>query len=84
MKKSFLVTTLVLLLLLFLFIGVIVIKNLEQFDWTDCWYLMMTTSSTVGFGNVAPRTSAGKLFISFYQFIPIVLFLTLLASAVNL
>lgn len=55
----------------------------DDLDFTNAFYLMMTTTSTVGFGNVVPKTTNGKIFISFYQLIPIGCFfggLTLLAS----
>ena len=43
-------------------------------DYVDAFYTSMTCTTTVGFGNVAPETKAGKIFISFYELIPISLF----------
>ena len=56
-------------------IGAAILLPLEpQLDYLNAFYLMMSTSTTVGYGNVAPETGGGKMFLSFYQIIPISLF----------
>ena len=64
-KKILLVVSLFLLLNL---LGGVIITQIEpELDFINGFYLMMSTSTTVGFGNIAPESNGGKMFISFYQ-----------------
>ena len=46
----------------------------DDLDFVDAFFLVMTTTTTVGYGNVAPITEGAKLFMAFYQFVPVTLF----------
>ena len=55
-------------------VGAALITLIEPLNYLDAFYLTMSTSTTVGYGNVAPETDAGKMFLSFFQILPIGLF----------
>jgi voltage-gated potassium channel len=46
--------------------GTIVYHYLEGWSWVDAVYFSVVTLTTVGFGDFAPQTDAGKLFTIFY------------------
>jgi len=41
-------------------------RVLEGWNWIDCLYFSVVTITTVGYGDIAPTTSAGKIFTIFY------------------
>jgi voltage-gated potassium channel len=41
-------------------------SQVEQWSFIDSFYFSVTTLSTVGYGDLAPKTDAGKLFTAFY------------------
>jgi len=47
-------------------VGTLVYRYLEDWNWIDCLYFSVVTLTTVGYGDIAPTTSAGKLFTIFY------------------
>ena len=46
--------------------GTVTYRLIEQWNWIDCLYFSVVTLTTVGYGDVAPATTAGKLFTIFY------------------
>jgi voltage-gated potassium channel len=50
-------------------IGTVFYRFVEGFSWIDAYYFSVVTLATVGYGDLAPRTTAGKLFTTFYIFI---------------
>jgi len=54
--------------LLTLAIGTVFYHYVEGFTWIDSYYFSVVTLATVGYGDLAPRTIAGKLFTTFYIF----------------
>ena len=43
----------------------------EGWSWLNSFYFSVITLSTVGYGDIAPATPAGKLFTMFYIFMGI-------------
>lgn len=48
--------------------GMFVYRWLEGWSWIDSLYFSVVTQATVGFGDLAPQTDAGKLFTIAYIF----------------
>ncbi len=46
--------------------GTIMYRVLEKWDWIDCLYFSVVTLTTVGYGDIVPRTTEGKLFTIVY------------------
>lgn len=46
--------------------GTVIYKYLEDWSWVDSIYFTVVTLTTVGYGDFAPQTDAGKLFTVFY------------------
>ncbi len=49
-----------------LIIGTVVYHYLEGWTWLDAFYFSFITLTTIGFGDFAPSTDAGKVFTIFY------------------
>ncbi|MEP5612052.1 MAG: potassium channel family protein [Cyclobacteriaceae bacterium] len=49
-----------------LVIGTTVYHYLEGWTWLDAFYFSFITLTTIGFGDFAPKTDAGKIFTIFY------------------
>lgn len=60
---------LLLLVLLVLLAGTVSYHVLEGWDFVDSLYFTVVTLTTIGFGDLAPKTSAGKLFTVAYIFV---------------
>lgn len=60
-------------------IGTVVYRSLEDWGWVDSLYFSVITLSTVGYGDLAPTSSASKLFTVAYIFSGI----SLLGAAAN-
>lgn len=43
----------------------------EKLTWLDAFYFCTITLTTIGYGDIVPRTSAGKLFTIFYVLVGI-------------
>lgn len=50
-------------------IGTVFYHLVEHFGWVDAYYFSVVTLATVGYGDLTPHTTAGKLFTTFYIFI---------------
>jgi len=65
---------LVTIFLTYLALGTIFYHFVEKWRWLDSLYFTVVTLSTVGYGDYAPKTDAGKIFTVFYVFIGIGIF----------
>ena len=41
----------------------------EESSFLDCWYFSFTTFSTVGYGDISPKTDKAKIFVLSQQMI---------------
>jgi voltage-gated potassium channel len=65
------------LAVLILFSGTMFYSSVEGWSWIDALYFSATTVSTVGLGDLSPRTDAGKLFTVLYIFVGVGVFVLL-------
>ena len=49
--------------------GTVVYHYVQQLGWVDAYYLSVVTLATVGYGDITPSTTLGKLFTTLYIFI---------------
>lgn len=47
-------------------IGVVFYHVVEKFSWIDSLYFCVITLTTIGYGDLVPKTDLGKLFTVFY------------------
>jgi voltage-gated potassium channel len=47
-------------------IGTVFYHLVEHLNWLDAYYFSVISLTTVGYGDITPHTSAGKLFTTFY------------------
>jgi voltage-gated potassium channel len=59
-------------------LGTVVFHWLEGWGWIDSFYFSVVAVTTVGFGDFAPQTDAGKLFTVLYIVVGISLIATFL------
>lgn len=49
--------------------GTFFYHTLEKWRWLDSLFFSVTTLTTVGYGDLAPKTDAGKIFTMIYIFV---------------
>jgi voltage-gated potassium channel len=49
-------------------LGTVVYHLVEHFSWVNSYYFSVITLTTVGYGDLTPHTTFGKLFTTFYVF----------------
>lgn len=63
--------------------GTVFYHFVEKLSWLDAWYLSVITLTTVGYGDIAPQTDAGKLFTTFYVLTGIGIIVTFTSTLVK-
>lgn len=63
--------------LVFIGFGTVFYHFVEKLNWVDSLYFTVVTLATVGYGDIVPRTTIGKLFTVFYIVIGITIFIAL-------
>src|SRR3954465_2486717 len=67
----------------FIVVGTIAFHLIEGLTFVDSFYLSAQTVTTVGFGDIAPKTNAGKIFSAIYMLVGVGVVLFALTSAVQ-
>jgi hypothetical protein len=60
--------------------GTIFYRVVEDLRWIDSLYFSVITLTTVGYGDIAPATTAGKLFTMVYVIVGIGVFVALVTE----
>lgn len=69
--------------LLVIGLGTVVYHFVEHFKWVDSYYFSVVTLATVGYGDLTPHTTFGKLFTTFYIFIGVGIVTTFITYTVR-
>ena len=64
-------------------LGSVVYRFVEDLSWIDSIYLCVITLTTVGYGDLAPTTTAGKLFTMVYVVAGIGVFVALVSTTAH-
>ena len=68
------VITISVLMALLITLGTIVYASLEGWSWRDALYVTIITITTVGYGDLCPRTANGRLFAIFFTLLALTQF----------
>jgi hypothetical protein len=63
--------------------GTVVFHFVEGWSWLDAAYFSTVTIATVGFGDLHPVTTIGKLFVILYIFVGVGIFVAIFAFLSN-
>lgn len=67
----------------FLAIGATFYHFVEKLPWVDAIYFTAITLTTVGYGDISPKTNFGKMFTVFYLLVGLTLFVVLARVVLN-
>jgi len=71
------------ILLLTIVAGTVIFHLVEHFSWLDAYYFSVITLATVGYGDLVPHTSLGKVLTTLYIFIGVGVFTTFISYALR-
>ncbi len=63
--------------LVLIVIGTVFYRRVEDLAWIDSLYFCVITLATIGYGDISPATTAGKVFTMFYVVLGIGIFVAL-------
>jgi voltage-gated potassium channel len=63
--------------------GTIFYHLTEKFSWVDSLYFCVVTLATVGYGDIVPKTDAGKLFTTLYIIIGVGIITAFFAATIR-
>jgi voltage-gated potassium channel Kch len=63
--------------------GSIFYHFVEHWSWLNSYYFSVVTLTTVGFGDLTPRTDIGKIFTTFYLMIGIGIITTFISYSLR-
>jgi voltage-gated potassium channel Kch len=64
----------------YIIFGAIVYHFLENLSWLNSFYFVVITLATIGYGDIAPKTDAGKLFTIFFVIFGLAIFSALITN----
>ena len=64
-------------------VGGLFYRFVEDMAWIDAFYFSVITVSTVGYGDISPSTTAGKLFTMVYVVVGIGVFVALVSTTAH-
>lgn len=73
----------VLLAFIILLSGTLFYRSVEGWSWVDAIYFSVMTAATIGFGDLAPTTTASKVFTIFYAIGSVGVFVALATQIAN-
>lgn len=71
---------LITIMLMIMGIGTVFYHNIERWSWVDSLYFCVVTASTVGYGDLSPQTTLGKLFTMGYIICSVGVFLSIVGT----
>lgn len=81
--QKYLYRYLVIAVVLILIMGTIFYHFVEKWSWVDAYYFSVVTLSTIGYGDLTPQTTVGKLFTTFYIFIGVAIITTFISAMIQ-
>jgi len=63
--------------------GMIFYHHFEKFSWVNAYYFCVVTLTTVGYGDIVPKTNAGKIFTTFYILVGVGIITTFITTFVK-